>query len=192
MGFLQKHFSLTTREHFSVEMGPYYVCGTINPTDKVLKCWNAGRETPPQPKKTQLCKHKTLAGRRSGRQPISFAHHQGERVRSVVVSEASPQIRRENKEEKSHTLASSRTLDTKPNVGYFIKLQADVVKVFPAEVFLLIAPPAEAPHFLDVVVFVCNACRTSPIGRKKGEKNPTLDPFYHFVCHWGEKWVEKL
>lgn len=90
-----------------------------------------------------------------------------------MVSEASRQIRRENKEEKSRTLASSRTLDTKPNVGYVIKLQADVVTVFTAEVLLLIAPPAEAPHLLDVVVFVFNACRTSPIGRKKrGKKTP--------------------
>lgn len=44
-------------------------------------------------------------------------------------------------EENILTPSSSQTLDTKPNVGYFIKLQPRVIKAFPAEAFLLIAPP---------------------------------------------------
>lgn len=43
--------------------------------------------------------------------------------------------------ENIRTHNSSQTLDTKPNVGYFIKLQPRVIKALPVEALFLIAPP---------------------------------------------------
>lgn len=139
--------------------------------------------------KKNHCKHKTLAGRRSRRQPIIFAHDKWEIVKLVLGLRSiftDQNIKQRGKHSHSQFLTDPRH---KAKCRLFHKTTTQCHQSIPSGgVF-----PDRFSCISALFSLRSRLClqRLSHV-TDRGKKKNTLDPFYHFVCHWGEKWVEKL